>query len=124
MKRVLVVDPSFEARALCAELRVDGVEVVLCGHPRDALLELEQAPAEVVFVDLMLPGTTGLAFARLLRERIPDARVVLTGAYHLSERQLLRADCGAVGFVPKPYSTREVAEYLGGQASKRFAQAV
>lgn len=121
MPRVLVVDPSFEARSLCAELAVDGVDVELCNHPADALEAIAQDHTEVVFVDLMLPGTTGLAFARLLRERAPGVRVVLTGVYHLSERQLMRSDCGAVGFVPKPYSTKEVAEYLGSKAKSAHA---
>jgi DNA-binding response OmpR family regulator len=38
--------------------------------------------------------------------------VILTSAYHLSERQILRADCGAVGFVPKPYDLTELARFL------------
>ena len=116
MARVLVVDSSGEARELCAELRVEGYEVELFSEPARALVDLRETPADVVLVDLMIPGTTGLAFARLLRERHPDIRVVLTGAYQLSERQLLRADCGAVGFVPKPYGTREVASFLQTKA--------
>jgi hypothetical protein len=38
--------------------------------------------------------------------------VILTSAYHLSESQLTRADCGVVGFVPKPYVLSELAEFL------------
>jgi hypothetical protein len=41
--------------------------------------------------------------------------VVLTSAYHLSERQLSRADCGVIGFVPKPYVLPELAEFLRGK---------
>ena len=37
---------------------------------------------------------------------------MLTSAYHLSERQLVRADCGAVGFVPKPLDLGELARFL------------
>jgi DNA-binding response OmpR family regulator len=36
----------------------------------------------------------------------------LTSAYHLSEPQLLRADCGAVGFVPKPFDLAELARLV------------
>jgi len=112
MARVVVVDTSNEAGALCAELRVEGYEVELIPEPARALQNLSGLAADIVIVDLMIPGTTGLAFARLIREKYPSVRVVLTGAYQLSERQLLRADCGAVGFVPKPYGTREVAAFL------------
>jgi DNA-binding NarL/FixJ family response regulator len=48
----------------------------------------------------------------MIRERFPQTRVVLTSAYHLSERQLVRADCGAVGFVPKPFDLTELARFL------------
>jgi DNA-binding response OmpR family regulator len=60
----------------------------------------------------MMPGTNGIQLARVLRDRHPATRVVLTSAYHLSERQLLRADCGAVGFVPKPFDLSELARFL------------
>lgn len=122
MARVLIVDSSLEARSLCAELRVDGLDATLCTLPADALLALDEDRTELVLVDLMLPGTTGLAFARLLRERAPSVPVVLTGAYHLSERQIVRSDCGAIGFVPKPYSTKEVATYL--ESKTKLARAV
>ena len=60
----------------------------------------------------MLPGTNGIQLARLARERHPGTRVVLMSAYHLSERQLTRADCGAAGFVPKPLDLGELAQFL------------
>ncbi|HEY5242586.1 MAG TPA: response regulator, partial [Polyangiaceae bacterium] len=64
---------------------------------------------------LMMPGTNGIQLARLIRERFPLTSVVLTSAYHLSERQLVRADCGAVGFVPKPFDLTELARFLRGK---------
>ena len=68
--------------------------------------------AEVAILDLMMPGINGLELARRLRRAVPHVRVVLTSAYHLSERQIARADVGAVGFVPKPYHLDELAEFL------------
>ena len=110
MARVIVIDGSREARALCAQLELEGYDVEQFDDPNSALAVLDGV--DVVLVDLMIPGTTGLAFARTIRDRCPGTRVVLTGAYHLSERQLVRADCGAIGFVPKPYGAREVAAFL------------
>lgn len=112
MTRVIVIDGSGEARALCTELELEGYDVAQFANPEDALCDVKGCPPDVVFIELMIPGTTGLAFARVIRDRCPGARVVLTGAYHLSERQLVRADCGAIGFVPKPYGAREVASFL------------
>ena len=58
---------------------------------------------QIGLFDLMMPGMNGLELARNVRALHPQVRVVLTSAYHLSERQLARADCGVVGFVPKPF---------------------
>jgi DNA-binding response OmpR family regulator len=77
-----------------------------------ALASLDVVPADLAIVDLMMPGTSGIELARLVRERHPATRILLTSAYHLSERQLLRADCGAVGFVPKPYDLAELARFI------------
>ncbi len=77
-----------------------------------AIASLDGAPADIAIVDLMMPGTNGIELARLVRDRHPATRIVLTSAYHLSERQLLRADCGAVGFVPKPYDLAELARFI------------
>lgn len=113
MSRVLVIDddPS-QARQVALALQVEGIECsVVCGAT-EAFAALETFPVEMVLLELMLPGTNGLDLARQVHERFPDVRIVLTGAYHLSERQLLRSDCGAMAFVPKPFEARAVAGFL------------
>lgn len=111
--RVLVVDDdASHARVVAVGLRVEGFEVELTHNADDALQLLGGDPFDAAVVDLMLPGTNGIQLARLVRERHPRTRVILTSAYHLSERQLVRADCGAVGFVPKPFDLGELARFL------------
>jgi DNA-binding response OmpR family regulator len=103
LPRVLVVDDdSSHARVVAIGLRVEGFDVELTHNADEALRLLADERFDAAVVDLMLPGTNGIQLARLFRERHPCTRVVLTSAYHLSERQLVRADCGAVGVVTKP----------------------
>lgn len=59
-----------------------------------------------------MPGANGIQLARTIRQRFPLVRVVLISAYHLSARQLVLADCGAVGFVPKPFDLTELTGFL------------
>lgn len=116
MPRVLVVDDEANhARVLSIGLRIEGFEVLTASDAQSALTTLEKSTADIAIVDLMMPGTNGIELARMLRGRFPSLRVVLTSAYHLSERQILRADCGAVGFVPKPYDLTELARFLRGK---------
>ena len=113
MPRVLVVDEQAnQARVMAIGLRIEGFEVETCSGSAQALERLAAQPFDIAIVDLMLPGTNGIQLARLVRDGHPATRVVLTSAYHLSEGQLARADCGAAGFVPKPHDLGELAQFL------------
>jgi two-component system response regulator GlrR len=111
--RVLVVDDEANClRVLAMGLRLEGFDVLTAKDAEDALRTLADTSVDIAVVDLMMPRTNGIQLARLLREEHPSIRVVVTSAYPLSECQLLRTDCGAVGFLPKPYDLAEVARYL------------
>ena len=112
MARVLVVDDEEnQVRVLAIGLRLEGFDVSTARSADAALEALASEPVDVAIVDLMMPTYNGLDLARQMRERFPQTRVVLTSAYHLSERQLARADCGVVGFGPKPYEMSELATF-------------
>lgn len=113
MARVLVVDDEANhVRVLSIGLRIEGFEVVPARNAETAMIALAAGTTDLAIVDLMMPGINGIELARTIRDAHPGIRVVLTSAYHLSERQLLRADCGAIGFVPKPYDLTELARFL------------
>jgi DNA-binding response OmpR family regulator len=116
--RILVVDDAAnQARVTAIGLRIEGFDVETAGDADGALGLLSSRPFDLAVVDLMMPGTNGIQLARILRERHPTIRVVLTSAYHLSERQLIRADCGAIGFVPKPFDLTDLAQFLRSKLS-------
>ncbi|HWL89292.1 MAG TPA: response regulator [Polyangiaceae bacterium] len=125
--KVLVVDDEVnQGRALALGLKLEGFEVTTALDAEGALASLAQSPADIAIVDLMLPGINGIELSRRLTQLYPKMRVILTSAYHLSERQLVRADCGVVGFVPKPYRLDELAAFLraklgqGPESSRQF----
>jgi CheY-like chemotaxis protein len=119
MPRVLIVDDEEnQRRTLSIGLKLDGFEVSVAGSSVEALRRLAVPPAvDLTLIDLMMPGLNGLELARQIRRLHPDVRVVLCSAYHLSSRQVERADCGAVGFIPKPYKLAEVCSFLRAKAS-------
>jgi DNA-binding response OmpR family regulator len=121
MTTILLVDlADAETAVLASALRVEGFEVVSARNPRDARDVLGTQAVALTIVDLMLrseDGTNGLDLARELRTSHPGMRVLLTSSYHLSERQLERADCGVSGFIPKPYDLREVVEFVRNKVS-------
>jgi DNA-binding response OmpR family regulator len=119
--RVLVVEEQAnQARVMAIGLRIEGLDVETAASPAEALELLALRTFDLAIVDLMLPGTNGIELARLVRDRHPATRVVLMSAYHLSERQLARADCGAAGFVPKPLDLTELARFLKSKVAGGF----
>ena len=121
MTSVLIVDvPEGDAAVLASALRVEGFDVVVAGNAAEARAAAATGNIAMAIVDLMPRGMTGvhgLELARELRTAHPAMRVVLTGAYHLSQRQLERADCGVSGFIPKPYDVAEVVAFIQQKAS-------
>ena len=117
MPQVLVVDDEEnQLKALAIGLRSNGFEVAVAATSLDALRALAARHVDLALIDLMMPGLNGLELARQIRTSYPGVRVVLSSAYHLSARQVERADCGAVGFVPKPYCLSDLCEFLHSKA--------
>lgn len=120
---VLIVDDEpNQRRALSISLRLEGFEVACAGTAMEALEVLRTTVVDVALIDLMMPGVNGLDLARQMRTLHPSVPVVLTSAYHLSERQLARADAGVVGFVPKPCPMADVAAFLHAKVRSSAAR--
>lgn len=118
MPRVLIVDDEENQRkTLAIGLKLEGFEVVSAASGEQALRVLAEKSVDVAMVDLMLPGMSGLDLTRQIRRMFPAVRVFLSSAYHLSVRQMERADCGAAGFVPKPYQLSELSSALRGKSA-------
>jgi DNA-binding response OmpR family regulator len=121
MQTILIVDtPEGDASILASALRVEGFQVIVAGSAVAARQTLATTSVCIAIVDLMLrtDGVThGLELAREIRTNHPATRVLLTSAYHLSERQLERADCGVSGFIPKPYDLVEVVDFVHQKVS-------
>lgn len=113
-------ESSSAGSLLASALRLEGFEVMVASSAEEARRALEQAPTALAVIDLMLrtePTSSGLDLARELKQRHPEVRVLLTSSYHLSERQLERADCGISGFIPKPYDVAEVVRFIVAKVS-------
>jgi DNA-binding response OmpR family regulator len=125
MSRVLIVDDEENhRRTLSIGLKLEGFDVITAASGGDALRLLAlPPPIDIALIDLMIPGLNGLELARQIRHMFPLVKVVLSSAYHLSARQVERADCGAVGFVPKPYVLSELCNFLRAKTASINASA-
>ena len=111
-RHVLIVEDNLEVGRFANQILQD------LGYQTTWVTDAEQALAlagpdamgyDAIFSDVVMPGMTGVAMTKLLRERRPDLPVVLTSGY--SEEL---ADSGYEGFefLAKPYSANQVARAL------------
>ena len=68
---------------------------------------LSQAPADLVILDLMLPGEDGLTLARALRSQSGIGIIILTGRGETVDR-IIGLEMGADDYLPKPFHLREL----------------
>ena len=108
MSRVLVVeDEESYSDALAYVLRKEGFEVAVAATGPEALEEFDRAGADIVLLDLMLPGLPGTEVCRRLRQ-ISNVPVIMVSAKDTEVDKVVGLELGADDYVTKPYSTREL----------------
>jgi two-component system response regulator RegX3 len=88
-------------------LRKEGFEVDLAGSGPEALMVFDRNGADLVLLDLMLPGLSGTEVCRALRSRSSVPVIMLT-AKDSEVDKVVGLELGADDYVTKPYSGREL----------------
>ena len=89
-------------------LRKEGFEVVVCPTGPAALEAFDRSGADLVLLDLMLPGPPGTEVCQSLRER-SDVPVIMLSAKDTDVDKEVGLELGADDYVTKPFTWRELA---------------
>ncbi|ORI24017.1 response regulator transcription factor [Rhodococcus sp. 1168] len=108
MTNVLIVeDEESLAEPLAFILRKEGFEVTVAVDGPSALAEFDRAGADIVLLDLMLPGMSGTDVCKQLRSR-SGVPVIMVTARDSEIDKVVGLELGADDYVTKPYSAREL----------------
>ena len=108
MTRVLVVeDEESYSDALAYMLRKEGYEVAIAADGNSAIAEFERNGADIVLLDLMLPGLPGTEVCRQIRQT-SSVPVIMVSAKDDEVDKVVGLELGADDYVTKPYSPREL----------------
>lgn len=108
MTRILVVeDEDSFSDALSYLLGREGFEVGVADTGPKAIEEFDRNGADLVLLDLMLPGLSGTEVCRQLRQRTNVPIIMLT-AKDSEVDKVVGLELGADDYVTKPYSSREL----------------
>lgn len=108
MTRILVVeDEEALSEPLAFLLGREGFEVQVIDNGLDAVAEFERSGADLVLLDVMLPGQSGMEVCKQLRSMSAVPIIMLT-ARDSEIDKVLGLELGADDYVTKPYSAREL----------------
>lgn len=88
-----------------------GFSVASAFSGEEALDLLQEQVADVILLDILLPGLSGIEVLRRVRELYPNARVIIVTALDQENIREQAHHYGAVGFVTKPFDFSENTWY-------------
>ncbi len=107
-RTVLIVDDEPTLRETLAEsLEQDGLRVVTAADGREALERFRAEKPDLILLDLMLPGLSGIEVCRIIRQESSVAILMLT-ARDSELDKVVGLELGADDYVTKPFSLREL----------------
>jgi two-component system response regulator RegX3 len=108
MTRILVVEDEVSfSDPLSYLLTKEGYDVTVAETGPDGLTEFDRRGADLVLLDLMLPGLSGVDVCRALRQR-SNVPVIMLTAKDGEIDKVVGLELGADDYVTKPYSSREL----------------
>ena len=106
-KILLVEDEESFREGLSFMLSKEGYEVITANNGNDAVSQFEQHGADLVLLDVMLPGLSGLDVCKKLRTMTKVPIIMLT-AKDTELDKVLGLEIGADDYITKPFSSREL----------------
>ena len=107
--RILIIDDEEVLRdVLDAVLRREGFDVVLASSGEEGLSVLDGEEIDLVILDIMLPGISGIDTLRSIRVSNPHLPVIVITAFSTIEGAIEAMKHGAFHYIPKPFKNEEV----------------
>jgi two-component system, OmpR family, phosphate regulon response regulator PhoB len=127
MSRVLVVeDEAAIAELIALNLRHAGFEVTVAHDGDSAQTEVDKVLPDLVLLDWMLPGASGLTLAKRWRgaQRTKDLPVIMLTARAEETDKVAGLDAGADDYLTKPFSTQELMARVRAVLRRKAPQAL
>ena len=122
MSKILIVeDEEALSDPLAFLLGREGFQTIVVDNGLDALPVLDREGADLVLLDVMLPGMSGMEVCRKLRE-VSSVPIIMLTAKDSELDKVLGLELGADDYVTKPYSARELIARIRAVLRRRSAE--
>jgi two-component system, OmpR family, phosphate regulon response regulator OmpR len=121
---ILVVDDDVRLRALLSRYLVEqGFRVTAASHAAEARDKLRVVQPDLLVLDVMMPGETGLSLTGALRAERADVPILLLTARGAPEDRIAGFEAGADDYLAKPFEPYELVLRLRAMLRRRAAPA-
>lgn len=105
---ILIVDDDVGLRETLADfLEAEGYATRQAGNPAEARALMATAAADLLLLDINMPGGDGLSYAAEIRARLTTPIIMLSGKGSMVDR-VVGLEVGADDYLPKPFELREL----------------
>ncbi len=110
MFRTLIIEDSYLYRRLLKEtlqVRFPKMEILEAKDGEEALTSIALNPPHLIFMDIKLPGESGLELTQKIKDQYPEIAIIILTSYDLPEYREAASKYGANHFLPKSSATKE-----------------
>lgn len=107
-KKILLIEDEVKlARFVELELRYEGYDVTVCHDGREGMQMITDHAFDMILLDLMLPGLTGIEICRRVR-KFSDVPIIMLTAKDETMDKVAGLDSGADDYLTKPFAIEEL----------------
>ncbi len=113
-RKILVVD---DEKGICENvqkiLAKNNYEVTQALSAKEALEKMAQESYSLLISDIVMPEKNGLELLKLVKEQWPLTKVIIMTAYSSTDTAMKAIRLGALDYIPKPFTPKEIRETVG-----------
>jgi two-component system chemotaxis response regulator CheY len=111
--KVLICDDSLLVRKKLRDILTGiGCEVFEAQNGTEAVEVYQKSRPDLVFMDIVMPGTDGLEALKKLRAFDAEAKVIMLSSLGTSDKLIQALKYGAEDFIQKPYTVEQITQIV------------
>jgi DNA-binding response OmpR family regulator len=112
-KKILVLDDDPNIRkAVKVLLESEGFKVKTAQDWQECLTKLQREKPDLILLDILMPTIVGISALRLIKESIPQTKVIMLSVLGSKIYRQLSSELGAVDFITKPFDNRALIQRI------------
>lgn len=122
-KRIAVVDDDITVRrtiVLMLNHIFKDVKLSTYSSANEALAAMRKCPPQIILLDIMMPGISGIECARIVKRKYPDARIVIMTGHSNPDYVREAFLAGVMGYLVKPFSVADLHQTIIGALEERL----